>query len=64
MDEPKPSREAIIDVCLQETDFETACAKLNVSRGWLTRKLAMIEASGGYRRRRNCPILVSDASIA
>ena len=64
MTEPKPSREDIIDVCLQETDFETACAKLNVSRGWLTRKLAMIEAAGGYRRRRNCPILVSDASIA
>ena len=64
MAEPKPSRGAIIDVCLHETDFETACAKLNVSRGWLTRKLAVIEAAGGYRRRRNCPILVRDVSIA
>ena len=59
----KPDDETVIAVCLQETDFETACAKLNVSRGWLTRKLAIIEAEGGYRRRRNCPILVSDASI-
>ena len=60
----KPSRENIIDVCLQETDFATACAKLNVSRGWLTQKLAEIEAAGGYRRRRSCPILVRDGSIA
>ena len=64
MTETKPSRGTIIDVCLQETDFATACAKLNVSRGWLTQKLAMIESEGGYRRRSNCPILVSDASIA
>ena len=61
MAEPKPSRGTIIDVCMQETDFETACAKLNVSRGWLTRKLAMIEAEGGYRRRTNCPLLIRDA---
>lgn len=57
----KPSKGEIIEVCLQETDFATACAKLNVSRNWLTQKLAVIEAEGGYRRRRNCPILVRDA---
>ena len=57
----KPSRGTIIAVCSQETDFATACAKLNVSRNWLTLKLAEIEAAGGYSRRRNCPILVRDA---
>jgi hypothetical protein len=57
----KPDDETVITVCLNETDFATACAKLNVSRGWLTRKLAQIELNGGYHRRSNSPILIRDA---
>lgn len=61
MTETKPSKEDIIEVCLHETDFATACAKLGVGRNWLTQKLAALEVEGGYRRRRNCPLLIRDA---
>lgn len=57
----KPDDKTVIAVCLQETDFSTACAKLNVGRSWLTQKLASLEVAGGYRRRISCPILVRDA---
>lgn len=61
MSRTKPDDETVITVCLQETDFTTACAKLGVGRSWLTQKLAALEVEGGYRRRRNCPLLIRDA---
>ena len=61
MTETKPSKGDIIEVCLHETDFATACAKLNVGRDWLTLQLAQIELIGGYHRRSNSPILMRDA---
>ena len=57
----KPDDETVINVCLRETDFTTACAKLGVGRSWLTQKLATLEVEGGYRRRLNCPLLIRDA---
>ena len=57
----KPDDRTVITVCLSETDFTSACAKLGVGRSWLTQKLAALEVEGGYRRRRNCPILIRNA---
>ena len=54
----KPDDETVITVCLRETDFPSACAKLGVGRSWLTQKLAALEVEGGYRRRSNCPLLI------
>ena len=57
----KPTDEKVIAVCSQETDMTSACVRLDVSRSWLTNRLAMIEMLGEYRRRSNCPILIRDA---
>ena len=57
----KPDDETVITVCLRETDFPSACAKLGVGRSWLTQKLAALEVEGGYHRRSNCPLLIRDA---
>lgn len=61
MAEAKPTKEDIIKVRLNETDFATACAKLNVGRDWLTLQPAQIELAGGCHRRSNSPILIRDA---
>ena len=57
----KPDDETVITVCLRETDFPSACAKLGVGISWLTQKLTELEVEGGYRRHGNCPILIHDA---
>jgi hypothetical protein len=58
MTETKPSKEDIIKVCLSERDMASACVTLGVGRGWLTNKLAEIEADGTFMRRSSCPLLV------
>ena len=54
----KPSTSEVVAVCTSERDMVAACVTLGVRRGWLTNKLAEIEAAGEFMRRSSCPILV------
>ena len=54
----KPSTSEVVAVCTNEWDMAAACVTLHVGRGWLTSKLAEIEAAGEFTRRSSCPILV------
>ena len=54
----KPSISEVVAVSTVERDMAAACVTLGVGRGWLTNKLAEIEAAGEFMRRSSCPLLV------